>query len=78
MIPLIMLLWLGCGLAAAGFFNASMRAEFPTLNTLYDNRVDLGMGLLLGMAFGPVALLTSFFTTGFWFYGWTLSTSSRE
>jgi hypothetical protein len=70
----IMLFWITCGIAAAGFLNAHLRAEFAqsygsACNRQQDRAFALGASLLAG----PFALVLSVFLTDFWADGWTLS-----
>ena len=65
----LILLWVACGIVSAGAINADYKAEFPEI---YD-RHDLGTALFLGLGWGPFALLVSFFITGFFMNGWSLS-----
>lgn len=68
------IVWLACGIAAAGVNNASFRAEFPALmESPHRAAQHHGDALLMGFIFGPVALLVETFDSGFYQDGWTLS-----
>jgi hypothetical protein len=70
----VMLFWIACGIAAAGFLNAHLRAEFgATFSSARDRRQDLAFALVISVFAGPFALVLSFFLTGFCTDGWTLS-----
>jgi len=68
------LVWIACGIAAAGFFNAHLRAEFAMrYGSARDRRMDLALALGVSLLAGPFALVLSFVMTSFWTDGWTLS-----
>jgi hypothetical protein len=70
----VILFWIACGIAAAGFFNAHLRAEFAaSYGSARDRRQDLIFALGISLFAGPFALVLSVFLTGFWADGWTLS-----
>ena len=65
------LAWAACAIGAAGLFYAYNQGEFALIAKGHE-RDDLGMSLLMGIAFGPVGLLVAFLGTGFGKYGWRL------
>jgi len=73
------LVWLGCGLLAAGAFNAENRGEF---HENYENSKWARRGCAhmigIGLFGGPIALAMSPFVTGFYQHGWTLSCKPHE
>lgn len=70
---IIILIWVACGLVAAGGSNAHFRGRYPSLNSISDRRETLGFSLIWGLIGGPIALLACVFLTGFFVHGWTLS-----
>jgi hypothetical protein len=71
---MLVLLWIACGIAAAGFLNAHLRAEFAVgYGSARDRRVDLILALGVSLLAGPFALVLSYVMTSFWADGWTLS-----
>jgi hypothetical protein len=72
----VVLFWITCGMAAAGFLNAHLRAEFAeSFGSARDRQQDLALALGASLLTGPFALFLSFFLTDFWADGWTLSAS---
>lgn len=63
------LIWIGFGVAGAGFQFAYFHGEFPSPTNWRD---DLGIALLWGCVLGPIGLLMSFFLSGFGRHGWRL------
>jgi hypothetical protein len=61
--------WIVCGVLSAGIDVAYFQQKFPSLASY---RKDLGFALLMGLIFGPIALMVSFFTSGFCEHGWYL------
>lgn len=72
----IFMLWLVYGVLAAGFGFAYFQGKYPVGRD--DRAENLGFWLLVGLVFGPIALLVSFFGTGFGKYGWKLWTKERK
>lgn len=71
---LIISIWLGCGLLAAGLFNASMDDGYKW--TTKDKCLewatrDQSMSILLGIG-GPLSLAAALGLTGFGYRGWSL------
>ena len=64
----IVVVWLLCGVAAAGLCYAWWREDAPFL----DAREELGLALLMGLVCGPVALVIIWFVSGFGQHGWRL------
>jgi hypothetical protein len=67
------ILWLACGIGAAGITNRMLQVDFPN----QDHRrhmQDLSFSLAWGIFFGPVALGISLAVSGFAFDGWSLTT----
>lgn len=69
MIILMIIGWIVCGIFAAGGLFATMQGDFSSDES---TREDLGVALLIGLAFGPVALVLSIFLSGFYEHGWRL------
>lgn len=68
---LALILWIGCGVISAGFINASYRGNYPSLYKDAKWAKDkcahfYGMAII----FGPVNLILSPFTTGFYQHGY--------
>ena len=65
--------WVACGVLAAGGFvrDAQYMVDRPEFCQKYY-RQDLGIALFLGFT-GPLALVVSLFSTGFWEHGWGFS-----
>jgi hypothetical protein len=63
---MFILFWILCGIGAAGILVASFDKDNDSF------RQELGSGLLMGVLFGPVALVVCFFWSGFCQYGWRL------
>lgn len=69
-------LWLLCGIAATGTLNAMYRGAFHDLHESPGHaRQTLGISVLLGFGGGPFSLVIGGFIGGFWYHGWTLTTS---
>lgn len=60
-------LWIVCGLIAAGGFNAQLGHTFCS-----DRRHDIGFSITLGLLGGPVSLVVATLVTGVFAHGWTL------
>ena len=65
--------WILCGLLAAGFLRAYERVTMPYWGKTTKNLTAISSALGFGLFFGPIALVLSFFNTGFWQYGWSLN-----
>ncbi len=69
-----LLLWIVCGLAAAGGHNAQMRAEYPRLYQSPSFSVTRqSTALMIGIVGGPISLLVTAGTSGWFYHGWTLT-----
>lgn len=78
-LPLAVMGWLACGIWTAGVWNASFRAQFPTLaSDARWSRQNLSMGIAFGLMFGPLGVLISAGITGGWQDGWSLSTHNAS
>jgi hypothetical protein len=64
--------WLIAGLVSAGFTVAFAQYEWPRSLAEKQYRQDLGFALFFGFAFGPIALVISFFMSGLGEHGWSL------
>ena len=70
-ILLIVVAWVACAVGTAGFWFAYFQGEWPN-SAKYNRREDLGDAMLVGLVFGPIGLIVSFFGTGFAEHGWRL------
>jgi hypothetical protein len=61
-------LWLACGLAAAGMIYAHVQRRWPSVAD-EDRREDAEYAVAFGL-FGPIALVIIFLMTGFAKHGW--------
>lgn len=68
--------WLLCAVLHAGLWVAEFSALFPRLAEK-KYRSNLGTGLIVGLALGPLALILEFFFSGFAEHGWTLQRPSK-
>ncbi len=64
--------WESCGIIAAGFLNANLRAHYPNQDVLYTAE-DHSFSLFLGLLGGPIGLIGSLICSGFGASGWTLA-----
>lgn len=64
----IIVFWVICGLLAAGGENAYFARKWDLCN----GKEDLGNSLIRGLLLGPISLIVSVFSTGFFEYGWSL------
>ena len=69
---IFILLWVLLGILAAGGLVRDAQAFIPSMAE-ESYRQDLGVGLGLGLLFGPITFIVSIFLTGFWEHGWGLN-----
>jgi hypothetical protein len=75
---MIAIIWLLCGIVGGAGVNATLRAEFPTLNSARQRHKDAAMSFIMGITFGPVAFLSSAIVTGGYYDGFSFSFSPVE
>ncbi len=67
-----LILWLGCGIVGAGFYNASVRAVYHNGVNSHDAKQVFAMSMFFAVS-GPVLLMVGFALSGMGDDGWTLS-----
>jgi hypothetical protein len=72
-LAVVWVVWVVCGLAAAGGLNADFQANYCEPYDIYNKNNNFGRSMFLGLLFGPAALFTTTFMTDFFKHGWTLS-----
>jgi hypothetical protein len=68
----ILLVWVTCGIAAAGIWNAALYANFH--NCGRQGAEDEGYFFIEGIVGGPLALIVALLDSNFGRSGWSLST----
>lgn len=67
----ILVVWVVCGLIAAGWSLAHFQRKFPSLAEQSYPK-DLRISLAYGLSLGPVAMVLMYFLTDRAHYGWML------
>lgn len=75
MVPPVVVLsivWVVCGVLAAGLLNADLRYRPDPRRTLHNARADWGFAMAIGLFGGPIAFVFASIITGFGASGWSL------
>lgn len=76
MIKAYVIVHLLCAVLTFGMWTAEFQGEFPDL-AKKDCREDMGTGMLIGLATGPIGAFTMFFITGFAQHGLQFTCESK-